>query len=784
MSINLTDEIEVKTKKGKLCAAEQIFLEGDIQTVENEIQNINSRHNTLNIKHESLSKTVQGIAATGGASTANNVTYNNDSSGLNAENVQDAINELQGSKIDKTSILQESGEAEDKVMSQKATTAAIADETTRAKAAEEAIIFDVSVYNNGAVFESLQALLSNSNLNTLIPISARHGGMAIRFIQGSVQSPDNKYMQYRLISATWSTTVADWQGVDDEPTTGSNNLVKSGGVANKFAELEEEVYELSSKSKDLSYSENYNYIIDGYKEIGYGLITSGGIGLTGNPSDGRILCIRVMSNTNYKLSQILPNDFLGNVSALRLACSSSNATSQKFTVKYNVGGDDSSYISTEKNTNFLFIQIKSSIVLSNLVLQKGTTKRLPVSNILHFNGTTNYIKEVGFSIDDDKAELVMSFDNKENKKVAMPVSSANTCGVLSSSDYIEFKKVGLSSKYDFYNVSDKCVVKVNTAILTNSSSITIDGVNAYEYEALGEKIRVTNAYYWENIKAVLFFDKNNTIISYEESSGEGYISKVLEVPSNCAHIVVHSRPNVKILMLEDEIKFIPAPDFVGKKWVAFGDSLTDRNTLRTEDNYVEMVSDKLGLTSVNLGVGGSGYTKSGSNIWFKRVSDIPIDTDIITLFGSGNDSSYCVTYRGQHGGSIGAWNDKVPESFDENAELDGTISYTALVNYTLDKIISIRPDIRIGIVTPTPWKDAQPDESYTAVMKLMADALIDIAQHKGLPVLDLYRCSQLRPDSSDFRDKWFINGDGTHPKSEAHRRYVYPQFREFVKKLL
>ena len=102
-------------------------LDVDMQTVENEIQDINSRHNTLNTKHESLSKTVQGIAVTGGASTATNVTYNNDNSGLNAENAQDAIDELQGSKIDKTSILQESGNAEDKVMSQKAVSDKLSD---------------------------------------------------------------------------------------------------------------------------------------------------------------------------------------------------------------------------------------------------------------------------------------------------------------------------------------------------------------------------------------------------------------------------------------------------------------------------------------------------------------------------------------------------------------------------------------------------------------------------------------------------------------------------------
>lgn len=242
MSINLTDEIEVKTKKGKLCAAKQIFLEGDIQTVEKEIQNINSRHNTLNTKHESLSKTVQGISATGGASTATNVTYNNDRSELNAENAQDAIDELQSSKFDKTSILQESGDDKNSVMSQKATTTAISDETTRAKAAEEAIMFDVSSHNNGAVFESLSALLSSSDLSTLIPTSVRRGGMSIRFIRSS----DNKYVQYRLMlsefNAAQFTNAANWQGVDDEPIANSENLVKSGGVANKLAELEDNVY--------------------------------------------------------------------------------------------------------------------------------------------------------------------------------------------------------------------------------------------------------------------------------------------------------------------------------------------------------------------------------------------------------------------------------------------------------------------------------------------------------------------------------------------------------------
>ena len=160
MSINLTDEIEVKTKKGKLGAAKQIFLEGDIQNVEKEIQNINSRHSALNTKHESLSKTVQGIAATGGASTAINVTYNNNTSGLNAENVQDAINELANKKFDKANVVDTTGEAVDKVMSQKATTAELNKKLDKSSIVQEFGDSEELVMSQKAISDKLSNLSS------------------------------------------------------------------------------------------------------------------------------------------------------------------------------------------------------------------------------------------------------------------------------------------------------------------------------------------------------------------------------------------------------------------------------------------------------------------------------------------------------------------------------------------------------------------------------------------------------------------------------------------------
>ena len=80
-------------------------------------------------------------------------------------------------------------------------------------------IFDISDYT-GRQYLDLYSALSD------VPNDKRTGGMNVKFIQSS----DNKYVQYRLTAASWSTVVSDWQGVDDEPTAGSNNLVKSGGI--------------------------------------------------------------------------------------------------------------------------------------------------------------------------------------------------------------------------------------------------------------------------------------------------------------------------------------------------------------------------------------------------------------------------------------------------------------------------------------------------------------------------------------------------------------------------
>ena len=130
MSINLTDELLAKTKKGKIASAKQVFLEGDQENLQQ-----------IGEKTHQLEDAIKDITVSGGASTANAVSYNNETSGMTAITAQGAIDELAAKnqeqdaaigtkaeksevateldkKFDKENIAQELGESKDKVVSQ------------------------------------------------------------------------------------------------------------------------------------------------------------------------------------------------------------------------------------------------------------------------------------------------------------------------------------------------------------------------------------------------------------------------------------------------------------------------------------------------------------------------------------------------------------------------------------------------------------------------------------------------------------------------------------------
>ena len=173
MSINLTDELLAKTKKGKIASAKQVFLEGDQENLQQ-----------IGDKTHQLEDAIKDITVSGGASTANAVSYNNETSGMTAVTAQGAIDELAAKnatkaektevtsefekKFDKESILQESGDAEDKVMSQKAVSDKLSDLLPT--------FVDNNIYYSGKVLNGFNEIENlNWGISDYIPIKVTDG---------------------------------------------------------------------------------------------------------------------------------------------------------------------------------------------------------------------------------------------------------------------------------------------------------------------------------------------------------------------------------------------------------------------------------------------------------------------------------------------------------------------------------------------------------------------------------------------------------------------------------
>lgn len=118
MAINLTDSLNAATTKGKLGDAKQVYLNGDTKNLQQAYEETSTHFGTLDNRSTQMEKAIQDISVTGGASTANAVSYNNSTSKLEAITAQGAIDELANKKLNKENIAQEFGDSEDKVVSQ------------------------------------------------------------------------------------------------------------------------------------------------------------------------------------------------------------------------------------------------------------------------------------------------------------------------------------------------------------------------------------------------------------------------------------------------------------------------------------------------------------------------------------------------------------------------------------------------------------------------------------------------------------------------------------------
>lgn len=234
------------------------------------------------------------------------------------------------------------------------------------------------------------------------------------------------------------------------------------------------------------------------------------------------------------------------------------------------------------------------------------------------------------------------------------------------------------------------------------------------------------AYYDENKQKISTYQSTTLVTDVD-------IETLLPKPANAKYVRFSSWPITGGYGAKISPKQIYSePKWGQKKWVVIGDSLTEHN-VRTPLNYHNYVAEKTGISVVNLGISGTGYGRGQgtNNAFYQRINNVPLDTDVITIFGSFNDLGA--------GLSIG------------NIDDSGTTTLCGCINKTIDDIQSRIPLVNLGIVTPTPWSSTQPTVAGNSTGENYVNAIIAICKYRSIPCLDLYHCSNLRPWDASFR---------------------------------
>jgi hypothetical protein len=116
---DLSQMIQDVDKSVKQLKEKDTDLQSQINDKQQQITANDGDISLLQTRSTQMEEAIKGISASGGASQASAVTYENTESGLDSVTAQGAIDELANKKFNKENIAQKSGNAEDKVMSQK-----------------------------------------------------------------------------------------------------------------------------------------------------------------------------------------------------------------------------------------------------------------------------------------------------------------------------------------------------------------------------------------------------------------------------------------------------------------------------------------------------------------------------------------------------------------------------------------------------------------------------------------------------------------------------------------
>lgn len=214
-----------------------------------------------------------------------------------------------------------------------------------------------------------------------------------------------------------------------------------------------------------------------------------------------------------------------------------------------------------------------------------------------------------------------------------------------------------------------------------------------------------------------------------------------------------------------------ASKWKNKKWCAVGDSITEKN-FRANKNYHDYIKEEITCIVYNRGISGSGY--QASNSIMGRVNTFESDSDLITVFAGTNDYNHGTV-------PLGAVGDKTEDTL------------CGCIHLTFERLLNRFPTKTIAVFTPLSrsncngLNEVENNRGYT--LGQLSECIKEISHKFGIPVLDLYKESNLHPWISANNTMYFAYqndgvsaGDGLHPNDKG-QKLIGDKIKNFINSL-
>lgn len=494
-----------------------------------------------------------------------------------------------------------------------------------------------NLVESGGVFDNMGALdISELNatenphtLATYADLSAalaaipsndyKKGGMSVKYVSSS----DHKYVQYQLMSESWSTNVADWQkNVSISPNTLSVRCISvNDGNDNNIPDL-------ASILSPISYSTIINTTIDN---------STGELIL----SAGRTLYyIPVVSGKSYLISashESVKNFRYGFCSSTPkrgvYATNYQSLQLQNVSILYNATSDGYLVVSkvTEYYQNFGFYNTEWTKwdIDYKTIYATQTSYIMPIVHI----GSLRIIlggKSMVYTINDDFSVgasqlLLLDLLTKECRVVNRDVAPSVVDVVLIGTNANGYPCTGYL--YSDYISRLYLIVNVTTNASTTYSlpNVHIGNIYTYTIEGYSQQSVINDDFTLPNYSK-LILNLNNNSCRVETSQGtELSVNEIILLSVNTSGEIVGG------VLYNDYINKSKINPLAGKKIVATGSSTTYGSTITNpyENSFVAKCAKKLGMSYVNYAIGGSCFSKGSADDYeevFYSLEDFQVAT--------------------------------------------------------------------------------------------------------------------------------------------------------------